>query len=435
MGRNLTSAFTSGLANNASSSTAKVGINGLTSLAQKSNSSFNNQMNALGLDADLWMSGITGEGVVNDLTNKENWNTAASVASKYLQSKIDRIKDAWNTKVDISIGALIGEATPFVKSPSEAVSLLVDKIDDLILYMVGVDGSGGNSLKSLVDDIGTDALEYMMNDPAMQQVISGLTVVKMFGQAMEAYNRVEKFVVDLLGMIEPLIPVLQIVTNLASAYFSGGTSAAEAAQETSELVAKYSQQLIALAMGALRRYVFTIKVKVPSLVVGALNSLSVREAMRAGDWGNDWLKSIFDEDFYNQTMYSLQWQDSINEAIQTTLGSYADKAKNALEGFNFTDSHGRPITRGEFMKTKFMTTLTSSFMASAKASARKTAYITDIDNSRFLTTAEAYSENGAEIDANTGKSIKTMDDLINSHLSNLIKVNSIDTIMDLSKIY
>lgn len=435
MGRNFANSFISGLANNASSSTAKAGINGLTGLAQKSNSSFNNQMNALGLDADLWMSGITGAGIAVDLGTEENWNTAASVASKYLQSKIDRIKDAWSTKVSISIGALVGEATPFIKSPSEAVGLLVDKIDDLILYMVGVDGSGGNSLKSLVDDIGTDALEYMMNDPSMQQVVSGLTVVKMFGQAMEAYNRVEKYVVKILEVIEPLIPVLQIVTNLASAYFSGGTSAVEAAQETSELVAKYSQQLIALAMGALRRYVFTIKIKVPSLVVGALNSLSVREAMRAGDWENDWLKSIFDEDFFNQTMYSLQWQDSINTAIQTTLGSYADKAKNALEGFNFTDSHGRPITRGEFMKTKFMNTLTTSFMTSARASARKTAYISDLDNSMFSTTPEAYSENGAEIDANTGKSANTMNDMIDSFLSKLIKIRDIDTILDLSKIY
>ena len=177
MGRNFANSFISGLANNVSSSTAKAGINGLTGLAQKSNSSFNNQMNALGLDADLWMSGITGAGIAVDLGTEENWNTAASVASKYLQSKIDRIKDAWSTKVSISIGALVGEATPFIKSPSEAVGLLVDKIDDLILYMVGVDGSGGNSLKSLVDDIGTDALEYMMNDPSMQQVVSGLTVV------------------------------------------------------------------------------------------------------------------------------------------------------------------------------------------------------------------------------------------------------------------
>lgn len=429
MGRDLKGAFSSSILN--SDSNILSSLKTVTSkMNDLSNSGFAQQAKLLGLDGGF---GII-QGTTEDLLNGENWNTVGNVANKYLQSKIDRIKDACNTKVEMSIGALVGEAAPYVKNPGEAVNLLVDKIDDFIEYMLGVDGNGGGTLKSLIDDIGTDFLEYMMNDPSMQQVMSSLTIVKSFGQVIKVYAKAEEMIVKILSKIEPLIPILQIATNLASSYFSGGTSAAEASEEMTELVTKYSQELIALAIGAIKKYVFSIKIKMPSIIVGALNSLSVREAMRAGDWESDWLKAIFDEDFYNQTLYSLQWQDAINQAITTTFGSYADIAKSNLT-FNFTNSKGEPITRGEFMKSRFMATLTASFMKSAIASARKTAYINDIDDQDYKTTTEEYGTSGASYSTSTSNTGSKAKQTVNAHLSNMLKITRPKDIISMSKNY
>ena len=431
MERNVTGAFGTSILNSNSDLSKPIKSPG-TKLNNMEASEFAQQITLLGLDGGL---GIL-KGSIEDTFNKELWNTAGSVASQYLQSKVDRIKDSWNTKVTITIGALMGEVTPFVKNPKEAASLLVDKIDDLVEYMVGVDGKGGNTLKSLLGDLGTDFMDYMMNDSSMQQVMSNLTIVKTFGQVLVTYNKVESMVVKILEKIEPLIPYLQIATNLASSYFSGGTSSVEAAQEMAELVSKYSQQLIALAAGALRKYVFSIKIKVPSLLVGALNSLSVREAILAGDFESDWLKAIFDEDFYEHTMYSLQWQDSINSAITTTLGSYADVAKGALT-FNFVNAKGEPITRGEFMKTQFMKSLTSGFMRAAVASTRKTAYIQKLEDQDFVKANESYNTSSAEIEegSTTTSNSSKMAEALKNHLVKMVSIKSTQDIITLSRTY
>lgn len=427
MARDLSGSFGTQLANQIKDNASGL-IQPWSQLAEKAKTGFSQQGKLLGLSSDVWKYGSLD--TIGD--TEKLLNATGNVASKYLQAKIDRIKDAWNTKVEISLNALLGEVTPFVKNPKEAVSLLVDKIDDLVEYLLGVDGSGGNDLKSLIDDIGTDALEFMMADSSMQQVMSNLSVVKTFGQVLNTYNKIESMVTSILSVVEPLIPVLQIATNLASSYFSGGTSTAEAAQEMTELITKYSQQLIALAAGALRKYVFSIKIKLPSLVVGALNSLSVREAILTGDYEYEWLKSIFDEDFYNQTLYSLQWQDSINTAINTTLGSYAEIAKNNLS-LNFTNSKGESITRGEFMKSKFMSTLTSSFMSAARASARKTAYISDVSERQYQTKKETYDKHLPEISESDNISVSaTISDVVKENNKKKFNVNSIDTIISLS---
>ena len=404
------------------------------------NNSYSTAASVLGVNIDEEFNkteneekGVSYAGGISYEAPSEFVNTAGAVAQKYFKEKLERIVSSFKTKVNISIGALLGEVSPYVVNRKEAASLLVDKIDDLTKYMAGVAGLDGDSLADLVDDLGSDMLEYMMNDPAMLEATSNLASVKAFGWVLETYSKVEDVVAKVLTKIEPFIPVLQIFTNIVLSYFSGGASATEAGQEATELAEHYCQQLLAAAKGALKKYLYSITIPLPSIVVGALNSISVREAMLTVDYQSDWMKAIFDEDFYEQTMYSAQWQDSINTAINSTLGSYAEMAKNALN-FNFTNSKGEPITRGEFMKSKFMSTLTSSFMKAARASARKTAFISPPNWEKKKEVTSSTSTESAEYDTNdtTPTEGSALDRTLQESYANMVSIDSLGTIINLS---
>lgn len=435
--RNIDSAFTTTVQN---TSTVTQTNKSAVDVSGPRNNSLSNAASILGLNvSEAFIETENEEKGVNYTAStsynapSEFVNTAGAVAQKYLKEKLERITSAFKTKVNISIGALLGEVSPYVVNSKEAVSLLVDKIDDLTKYMAGVAGADGDSLADLLDDLGSDMLEYMMNDPAMLNATSQLASVKTFGWALKTYSDIEATVSKILTKIEPFIPVLQIFTNIVLSYFSGGASATEAAQEAAELAEHYCQQLLAAAKGALKKYLYSITIPLPSIVVGALNSISVREAMLTVDYKNDWMRAIFDEDFYEQTMYSAQWQDSINTAINTTLGSYAEIAKNSLN-LNFTNSKGEPITRGEFMKSKFMSTLTSSFMKAARASARKTAYISPPNWDQDKSNGYSGGTESAEYDTNDTVTPvgSALDRSLQESYANMVSINSLGTIINLS---
>lgn len=377
--RNVSGAFSSGISSSASTAL------GVKSTIKEGAMTLSTQLSMLGLD--------TASIFTNEDQYKELANAAGNAALDYLNTKIDRIKNAWNTKVDISVKALIGEAAPYVLNFGDASKLLVSKIDNFVAYILGVDADGWGSI---LDELGSDAINYMASDPALQSTMSNLSVIKVMGDAFAAYDTVSKTVSKVLNIVEPLIPMLQIVTNLILSFRTGGASTAEAAQEITEQAQVACQKLLSLAIAALRKYVYNIKIKVPALFVGALNSVSVREAMISDSEMDGWLQAIFSEEFYQNTLYSLQWQDAINQAIQTTLGS-ASSAVNDWSSFNFKDKDGNPLLRGEFMKTKFMSTLTSRFLKEAVAAARKTAYIRSFDNTNWKTKGD-YDNSGARYD-------------------------------------
>lgn len=431
--RNTEGSFTGSLSNVSGDNTPEENLSSSYGHSVRNDSGYANQNNLEGSDEnefslDPELSGTSGGISTAALT--ELSNTAGSVAQKYLQVKLDRLKDAWKKKVYLTVGSLIGEVSPYVTNTKVAFPLLADKIDDLVRYMSGVNDSGGNTLAALVDDLGTDFLEYMMSDPAMQESLMNLETVKIFGKVLQTYSKIETTIATVMNKIEPLIPPLQIFTNIVLSYFSGGASATEAAQELTELTEHYCQQLITWSMGVIKKYVYSIKVPLPSLVVGALNSISVREAMLTADYKNDWLKSIFDSDFYEQTMYNVRWQDSINEAVAVTLGSFEEKTRNLLS-FNFTNSKGEPITRGEFMKSKFMSTLTSSFMSAARASARKTAYL---DHQKPKTDPNDAGKGGvdasnAEHDADTPDTSQSrLDRALKASYARAVQIRDLETI-------
>ena len=308
-------------------------------------------------------------------TGWESWGDLASATGDatldFINKQLDNLKKSITQTQKISIKSLIGVVSPYVLNLEDAIDILGEKIDDF-------EANLKDNLNQWFTDTLSDYGDYLMNDSGVQSAMSGLNIVKAYGTVMNTYNTISSSVSKVLETVEPFIPTVEILVALAQCWINP-TAVGEATTKTSEEVQKQIQKLISVGLQPIRKYLYNIEIDIPTILLGALNNKSVRDALVANT-GDDWLKSIFDEDFYNDTMYSLTWENTIKSAKNDV-----DTMVNNWGNFNFTDINGNSITRGEFMKSKFMTKFTKTFMKNAVSEARKVAYIRDIVDSDYLT--------------------------------------------------
>lgn len=355
-------------------------------------------------------------------------NAAGNAAYSYLQKKIQNIKDGLRYKTPVEVRALLGEVSPYVQDPVNAAKALSTKIDSLGRYILGV-GSNG----TIADAIGDDFIQFLSQDEGVQETLANLGAVKTFANALNTAADAISSAQRIMKIVEPLIPIMEVTYELFSAARTQNLAAGVDAQNKAmEEVQKKAQQLTTLLLGSFRKYIYSLKIEVPNLILGAISTVSVRDAVLNGDWSNGWLKAVFDEDFYASTMYSYTWEDSWNKTIRDTLGSADATVRNWSE-LNFTDMDGNPLIRGDFMKSKFMNTFTQNFMKKAVATARKNAYIRDYSLIKWSgRSGSPYVGKVSVMGSSLGESGKSIEDVINN-VSYLSPFNSTSSIRILSK--
>ena len=344
---------------------------------------------------------------LNDITG-----AVGDAAGRFLQEKLKALQDSLTTKTSVEIRAFVGEVAPYVKSPVEAAAALAGKIDNLVEYYFSPNG--------YLKDLGEDFLSFAMNDPSIQTTLSSLTVVQAFASSLNTVADSIDTLKSLFSIVEPILPIIEVTSDLFAAIrIQNAAAGTEAQLKAQKEVQRLSQQLTTLLLGSFRKWVFSLRVEVPNLLLGAIQTLSVRDAMTLNnDITNGWFGAIFDEDFYDQTVYSYTWEESWNKTIRDTLGS-AENMVNNWESFNFTDINGNPITRGEFLKSKVMTTFTQKFLKQAVVTARKEARIRQFSSTDWVT----YSSNNRRVAGDVGKG----EDELLSFKDYLRKYNTYDT--------
>lgn len=297
-------------------------------------------------------------------------DAAGSAALNYLNDKIQRIKDAWTTTTSVSVGAIIGEVAPYCIDFPTAVSKVSERVSNLVGYLLGV---SGDSWEDLGWNLSNDFSSALLNDPAVQSSVSNLSTIKTFASALNTVTSMVNVINTILKVLEPAFPYLEIATNLVLSFFSGGTSSVEASSKLTQTVEQECQKLISLLAHSLRKALYNIHVSVPVVLVGALETLSVREAMMGYDSEvSDWLKAVFSDDFYQDTINSLTWQKSISEALDSVINWSSADASEIIADMLGTDDQ---TLLGENMKNRFLSSLTVKFMNNALRDARKKAYI------------------------------------------------------------
>ena len=307
-------------------------------------------------------------------------DAAGSAALNYIQSKLQRIKDLWHQKSTVTVGSLVGEVAPMAMHFTDIPKLIYDKSTSLIGYLT--DTKGG-TLGELATNFGTDVLSSILGDSGLQSSISQLQIVQAYGNALNGVASLIDTGRRIMDRVEPALPYIEIITNFAMVWINAA-AANEGAQKVMEEAARTIQKLLALAAEPFRKLVFNIKLSVPQLLVGAWNSLSVREATSwYGDNSYKWMMEVFNGEYYNDVTNSLQWQKSINNALNETVGTVTDWSK-----FSFISDNS---DIGKLMKSKFLNSVVQNYMWGADgavARAKSAAHIMEWANKSWIWAGE-----------------------------------------------
>ena len=360
---------------------------------------------------------------LNGVLDSEQYNiladTAGSASLNYLNEKVQRIKTLWLTQKTTTVGALIGEVSPYALAPKEAGKLLVNRLKDLVAYLAGIQSG------ETWEDIGLNALDnftdYLANDPSFMAAASQLQAVQAFGNVLNSAVTIIDTARRIMNIVETVLPWNEITSLFALIYWSGGTTATTGTAKISEEVEKIVQRLIAMLVRPLKKLAFGIKVKVPALLLGSMNSISVKEAVASYGPAASWLETIFSEEFYQETINTYRWETGINQALTDTLGTL-----NKWSQFKFDNE----ADRGNLLKTKFLSNLVQNYMYGTNgkggviAQARAAAHITDYSSNKI---AWGYS-NGYNTDSILAST--TTPGTTNSASSASVSISSLDHILN-----
>ena len=339
----------------------------------------------------------------------------SNTAQSYLQSKIKRLKDLWDTKVDVTIQGLIGEVAPYALSIEDLGKNLSKKIARVTSYLLGTGDS--DSWRGLLSDLGDDVLNTLSSDSALMESVSNLSVIKATADTFNVVLGVVNTVNKVMETLEIARPLVSSWCSFALSFWSGGTSAVEGVNTVASEAQRGISKIEELTLYAIKKLVFPLKIKVPALVVGAIDSISVRDAMLDPSnpyYNNVYVQGLFNDSFFSDLEYTSQWGNAISDAIDAVRKSVKDVSS---------------LVNQVSTKEMFKSALTSSYMNQASIIARKKAQ----------TYTSLYSDNSlvikgrGSLSSSTTTTTRTLDDLIDD-TKTMNPISSIEALRRVSKI-
>lgn len=337
----------------------------------------------------------------------------ANTAQSYLQNKVKRLKDLWDTKVDVTVQGLVGEVAPYALGLEDLGKNLSKKIARVMSYLLGTRDS--DSWRGLLSDLGDDVLNTLSSDSSLIESVSSLSIIKATADTFNAVSGVIGTVNKVMGVLEGLRPWLSSGCSFALTFWSGGTSAAEGINTISSEAQRGIAKIQELSLYALKKIIFPLKIKVPALVVGAIDSISVRDAMLdpTNPYYNTMIRGLFDNSFFADLEYTSQWGNAISDAVDAVKKSVKDVSS---------------LVNQVSTKEIFKNALTSSYINQASIIARKQAQTYNslyADNSlviKGLTSSSSSSDTSST----------TLDDLIDD-IRNMNPITSAESLILISK--
>lgn len=337
----------------------------------------------------------------------------ANTAQSYLQNKVKRLKDLWDTKVDVTVQGLVGEVAPYALGLEDLGKNLSKKIARVMSYLLGTGDS--DSWRGLLSDLGDDVLNTLSSDSSLIESVSSLSIIKATADTFNAVSGVIGTVNKVMEVLEIARPIISSGCSFALTFWSGGTSAAEGINTISSEAQRGIAKIQELSLYALKKIIFPLKIKVPALVVGAIDSISVRDAMLdpTNPYYNTMIRGLFDNSFFADLEYTSQWGNAISDAVDAVKKSVKDVSS---------------LVNQVSTKEIFKNALTSSYINQASIIARKQAQ----------TYNSLYADNSLVIKGLTSSSNSsdtsstTLDDLIDD-IRNMNPITSAESLILISK--
>ena len=252
-------------------------------------------------------------GLKEDVVN--TYTALTDSTSNYLNEKYERLKKLWNTKVDVTIESIIGEVTSFAVDLDDIGGTLLKKLTSFIGTITGTNLSDADSFIDGVSDgvstLWSDYFTALSADGSLKETINQLNSVKTVATTLNTAVQIYNAVVKIKKVYEELSNTLSIASGFAMTYWSGGTSAVEAVNTTANVAQRNISKLKTLLLYTLKKFIFPIKVKLPQLLVGNTDSLTVKEAMMSSSvWGG-----LFTDEYYETVRYTQAWEKAVKNAI------------------------------------------------------------------------------------------------------------------------
>ena len=202
-------------------------------------------------------------------------DAAHAATLDYLNDKLESIIKYLTDTSEVTVGTILGEVAPYAMNPKEAWTALKNRLGEVMSKL---------DFTEILGDISQDALSSILSNETLVSSIANINAIQGLVASATAINNVWNTAESILKSIEPILPPIEIL-----AAWSGTWVNPALASEASQKSLTYGQMLLDWAMSKatilLKKYVYSIKLTVPSFVLDAMDTLSVKSAVTEWSWG------------------------------------------------------------------------------------------------------------------------------------------------------
>jgi hypothetical protein len=184
---------------------------------------------------------------------------AADFIDDSLQGIYDKLKQTRKVKLKTLLN-LSGGA--FARTPDETLQVIAER------------------LTGLVTDFAQNMGNSIMNDPEVKASIYALEEVQAIAQVASDILTLYYAVKDLADELEPAFPILEIISNAASIWATGGGVVPEMSSRAAQMAMQELKKLVPLLLYPLKEQILNSEVQVPVLLLGGLQRLQTAEAQQ-----------------------------------------------------------------------------------------------------------------------------------------------------------
>lgn len=202
-------------------------------------------------------------------------DAAHAATLDYLNDKLESIIKYLTDTSEVTVGTILGEVAPYAMNPKEAWTALKNRLGEVMSKL---------DFTEILGDISQDALSSILSNETLVSSIANINAIQGLVASATAINNVWNTAESILKSIEPILPPIEIL-----AAWSGTWVNPALASEASQKSLTYGQMLLDWAMSKatilLKKYVYSIKLTVPSFILDSMNTLSVKSAVTEWSWG------------------------------------------------------------------------------------------------------------------------------------------------------
>ena len=202
-------------------------------------------------------------------------DAAHAATLDYLNDKLESIIKYLTDTSEVTVGTILGEVAPYAMNPKEAWTALKSRLGEVMSKL---------DFTEILGDISQDALSSILSNETLVSSIANINAIQGLVASATAINNVWNTAENILKSIEPILPPIEILAAMSGIWVNPAL-----ASEASQKSLTYGQMLLDWAMSKatilLKKYVYSIKLTVPSFVLDAVDTLSVKSAVTEWSWG------------------------------------------------------------------------------------------------------------------------------------------------------